>query len=165
MNGNLKAFLLKTTIMTTQSLFILEIDSISSGKSSNHEAISFALFLANKTLRKGTKSVLAVARLTWHRRPILAQMPSSIVRLPLLQNKVMTLIGGEMKVNGSYDMGEIEPASAKELKKYLSKCQFSMPILPRYKSALEMKSYAAANSSGTLYRSGRLSPIAISNSS
>ena len=46
-------------------------------------------------------------------------------------------IGGVMNVKGLYDCGFTADALAKALKKYLRRCQFSVPILPRNISACE----------------------------
>src|SRR3990170_3289151 len=108
-------------------------------------------------LMKGTKSCLAVSRETWQRDPILAQIVSNAILLPFVQNRVIILIGGEINSNGLNDLGETAAASAKQLKKYLRRCQFSVPILPLKTSAFDTKSYAAARSDGSLYRRGRLS--------
>ena len=59
----------------------------------------------------GTKSCLAISRETWHWAPIFPQMPSSIVLLPLVQNKVIILMGGEINSKGLYDSGATAAAS------------------------------------------------------
>src|SRR3989337_2186373 len=62
-----------------------------------------------------------------------------------------------MNSNGWDDSGETAAAGARQVKKYLRRCQFSVPILPLNTSACETKSYATAKSFGSLYRRGRLS--------
>ena len=64
-------------------------------------------------------------------------MPSSIVLFPLVQNKVIILIGGEINSKGMYDSGATAAASDNALKKYFKRCQFSVPTLPRKTSAWE----------------------------
>jgi hypothetical protein len=63
----------------------------------------------------GTKSCLAVSRETWHLAPIFPQMAFIIVLLPLVQNKVIILIGGEINSKGLYDSGSTAAAFDKEL--------------------------------------------------
>ncbi len=76
------------------------------------------------------KSCLAFECETWHCAPIFPQIPSSMVLLPLVQNKVIILIGGEINSKGLYDSGATAAASDNALKKYFKRCQCSVPILP-----------------------------------
>ena len=63
----------------------------------------------------GTKFSLAVSRLTWHCAPILLLMASRVLRLPLVQNRVIIRIGGVIKVKGLYDAEFTAEASDKAL--------------------------------------------------
>jgi hypothetical protein len=48
----------------------------------------------------GTNSSFAQLRDTWHFWPILPHILSSVILFPFVQNSAMTLIGGEISVNG-----------------------------------------------------------------
>src|SRR5450756_199213 len=98
--GSLKAFLFKTVTIPAQNLFILIKKSTSSGVNLNQAANGLAFCFCKISLTKGTKSFFAVLWETWHWAPILPHMPSSMVLLPLVQNKVIILIGGEMNSKG-----------------------------------------------------------------
>lgn len=75
-------------------------NSISSGSSFNHVPIGFDFCFSKSILRKGITLCLAILREIWHFAPTLAHMFSSLVLLPLVQYKVMILMGGEMNSNG-----------------------------------------------------------------
>jgi hypothetical protein len=77
----------------------------------SQEASGLDFWFCSMFLMNGTKSCLAVSWETWHCAPIFPQMPSSIVLLPLVQNKVIILMGGEINSKGLYDLGATAAAS------------------------------------------------------